>query len=107
MVPRPNGEDWKAFADQKGLLTQAWTAFGIDAAVWFAGAQGAVMLAIDAPEAFAQLMNVIAQTDYARTELAAATDGVDMVCPRRLVIRRPTFGRPACSTRMFIRILPN
>ena len=57
-------------------------AFGIDAAVWFAGAQGAVMLAIDAPEAFAQLIDAIAQTDYARTELAAATDGVDMVCQR-------------------------
>ena len=26
----------KAVADQKGLLTQAWSAFGIDAAVWLA-----------------------------------------------------------------------
>ncbi len=40
------------------------------------------MLAIDAPEAFARLIDIIAQTDYARTELAAATDGVDMVCQR-------------------------
>ena len=72
----------KAFADQKGLLTQAWSAFGIDAAVWLTGTQGAVMMAIDAPEAFGQLIDLIAETDYARTELAAATDGVDMVCQR-------------------------
>jgi len=39
-------------------------------------------LALDAPRAFAQLMEIIAQTDYARTELAATTDGVDMVCQR-------------------------
>ena len=72
----------KAFADRKGLCNQAWTAFGMDAAVWFAGTQGAVMMAMDAPEAFGQLMDTIAQTDYARTELAATTDGVDMVCQR-------------------------
>ncbi len=72
----------KAFADEKGLFTQAWTAFGMDVAVWLTGAEGAVMMAMDAPEAFRQLMDTIARTDYARTELAAATDGVDMVCQR-------------------------
>jgi uroporphyrinogen-III decarboxylase len=72
----------KAFADQKGLLIQAWSAFGMDAAVWVTGTQGAVMMALDAPEAFAQLIDLIAQTDYARTELAATTDGVDVVCQR-------------------------
>ena len=72
----------KAFADAKGLFTQAWTAFGMDAAVWFAGTQGAVMMAIDAPESFGQLMEIIAEVDYARTELAATTDGVDMVVER-------------------------
>lgn len=72
----------KAFADQKGLLTQAWSAFGIDAAVWFAGTQGAVITAVDAPEMFGRLIDIIAETDYARTELAATTDGVDMVCQR-------------------------
>lgn len=72
----------KAFADQQGLFTQAWSAFGIDAAVWLTGTQGAVMMALDAPDAFGQLIDLIGQTDYARTELAAATDGVDMVCQR-------------------------
>jgi len=72
----------KAFADKRGLFTQAWTAFGMDAAVWFCGTQGAIMLAMDAPEAFGRLMEIIAETDYARTEMAAAADGVDMVCQR-------------------------
>jgi hypothetical protein len=72
----------KEFAARKGLFTQAWTAFGMDAAVWFAGAEGAVMMAMDAPETFDQLLDIIFQTDYARTELAAANPGVDMVCQR-------------------------
>ncbi len=72
----------KPFADRHGLLTQAWTAFGMDAAVWFAGAEGAVMLAMDAPAAFDQLLDIIFATDHARTELAAASPGVDMVCQR-------------------------
>lgn len=72
----------KPFADRKRLFTQAWSAFGIDAAVWFTGTQGAVMMSMDAPEAFGQLIDIIAETDYARTELAAQTDGIDMVCQR-------------------------
>ena len=72
----------KAFAREKGLFTQAWTGFGMDAAVWFCGTEGAIMLALDAPEAFGRLMDIIAETDYARTELAVANDAVDMVCER-------------------------
>lgn len=88
----PNAEqrDWfadrmkkvKAFAGEKGLFVQAWSAFGMDAAVWFLGTQNAVMMAMDEPDAFAELMSSIAATDLARTELAAKTDGVDMVCQR-------------------------
>jgi len=72
----------KAFADEKGLFTQAWTGFGMDAAVWFTGTEGAILMSIDNPEAFGQLLDIIAETDYARTELAVANDGVDMVCQR-------------------------
>jgi len=72
----------KVFADREGLFIQAWTAFGMDAAVWLAGAEGAVMMAMDAPEAFNQLLDTIFATDYARTELAVTHPGVDMVCQR-------------------------
>ncbi|NUQ62792.1 MAG: hypothetical protein HUU20_09900 [Pirellulales bacterium] len=72
----------KAFADSRGLFVQAWTAFGMDAAVWFTGAENAVLMAMDAPGAFQRLLDIIFETDFARTELAAATPGVDMVCQR-------------------------
>lgn len=72
----------KGFADQNGVAVQAWAAFGMDAVVWLAGTQGAVMMAIDEPKAFGELIDIIAEVDLARTELAVSTDGVDMVVER-------------------------
>lgn len=72
----------KAFADEHGVAVQAWSAFGMDAVVWLTGVQGAVMLAMDEPQAFQQLVDIIMETDLARTELAASTPGVDMVVER-------------------------
>jgi hypothetical protein len=72
----------RPFAEREGFLVQAWTAFGMDAVVWFMGTEGAVLMAMDAPEAFAQLVEIIAETDHARTEIAAQTPGIDMVCQR-------------------------
>ena len=40
------------------------------------------MLAMDEPEAFGELMSIIAETDYRRTQLAVTAEGVDMVCQR-------------------------
>ncbi len=54
----------------------------MDAAVWVTGGEGAVMMSFEAPEAFGRLLELINETDAARTELAAASDGVDMVCQR-------------------------
>jgi len=71
----------KAFADKRGVMVQAWGAFGMDAAVWFAGAEGAVMLCMDHPGAFHALLRTIHETDKARTALALDA-GVDMVCQR-------------------------
>lgn len=72
----------RPFAAREGFLVQAWTAFGMDAVVWFMGAEGAVLMSMDAPQAFAQLIESIAETDLARTELAAQTPGIDLVCQR-------------------------
>jgi hypothetical protein len=72
----------KAFADAEGFPVQAWAGFGMDAVVWFMGAEGAVLMAIDEPEAFGRLMDIVTETDLARAELAATTPGVDMVCER-------------------------
>ena len=72
----------KHFADQHGVLVQAWTAFGMDAAIWMAGAENAIFMAMTDPDAFKVLMDQIAETDYARTELAVKNPGVDMICQR-------------------------
>jgi uroporphyrinogen-III decarboxylase len=89
-APGPAEREWFAaraaevnrFTEARGVLVQAWSAFGMDAAVWLAGTEGAIMLAMDTPDVFTQLLNIIAQTDYARTELAAQTQGIDMVVMR-------------------------
>ena len=72
----------RTFAEKEGFFVQAWTAFGMDAAVWFTGTENAILMAIDEPAAFGRLMDTIAATDYARTEVAATMPGVDMVCQR-------------------------
>jgi hypothetical protein len=71
-----------AFAGEYGIAVQAWSAFGMDAVVWLAGVQGAIFLAMDHPEAFGLLLEAITETDYARTELAAAAPEVDLVVER-------------------------
>ena len=71
----------RSFAEKRGVLVQAWSAFGMDAAVWFAGAEGAVMLCLEHPVAFQALMRTIHETDKARTALALE-NGADMVCQR-------------------------
>jgi hypothetical protein len=75
-------EHVRGFADEHGVPVQAWSAFGMDGIVWLTGVEGAVMLAVDAPLAFGQLVDLIAETDLARTELAASTPGIDMVVER-------------------------
>lgn len=72
----------RAFADREAFPVQAWAGFGMDAVVWFAGAEGAILMAQDEPEAFGRLMGIVTETDLARVELAATTPGVDMVCER-------------------------
>jgi hypothetical protein len=89
-APDRPARDWFAarmdlmqtFAETHGVAVQAWSAFGMDAAVWMAGAVGAVMMAIDEPQAFGHLMDIIAECDYGRTELAAAHPGVDIIAQR-------------------------
>lgn len=72
----------RPFAETNGVAVQAWSGFGMDALVWLCGVEGAIMMAMTEPEAFAQLRTILADTDLARTELAASTDGVDMVVCR-------------------------
>jgi len=72
----------KRFRDANGIPVQAWAGFGMDAAVWFCGTEGAIMLAMDHPKEFGELFDAITETDRARAGLAAAHPGVDMVVER-------------------------
>ena len=71
-----------AFRSENGIPVQAWTGFGMDAAVWFCGTEGAIMMALDYPRAFGELFDIITTADAARTELAAAHPDVDLVVER-------------------------
>jgi uroporphyrinogen-III decarboxylase len=70
------------FAREQGSAVQAWSAFGMDAVVWLMGVQGAIFLAMDQPEAFAELMRIVSRADAGRTEMAAADPGVDLIVER-------------------------
>ncbi len=69
------------FARERGIMIQAWSAFGADAAVWFAGVEGAVMLCMEHRDAFEELLGLIHEVDMARTRLALEHE-VDMVVQR-------------------------
>jgi hypothetical protein len=71
-----------AFARRQGVAVQAWSAFGMDAVVWLMGVEGAIYLAMDRPEAFAELFRTVTRADAGRTELAAANPGVDLLVER-------------------------
>jgi hypothetical protein len=70
------------FRDREGIAVQAWAGFGMDAVVWFCGTEGAIMLALDHPGEFQELLDAVTETDRARVELAARHPGVDLVVER-------------------------
>ena len=72
----------QSFAEEASVPVQAWTGFGMDAVVWFTGTEQAIMMSMDEPEAFHKLIDIITETDLARTSLAAAHPGVDIVTER-------------------------
>jgi len=88
--PDADGRKWftermervKTFAEENEVAVQAWPAFGMDGVVWLAGTENAIMMAMDDPEAFGKLLDVVHESDLGRVELAASTPGVDLICER-------------------------
>lgn len=70
------------FAGEQGVAVQDWAAFGMDAVVWLCGTDGAIRMATENPQAFAELMELITQTDLARIELAVKNPGIDLIVER-------------------------
>ena len=88
--PDPTAAAWFAermekvtsFSEKQGAAVQAWSAFGMDAVVWFTGVENAILLALDHPDSFRQLVDIIDLADASRTKLAASNPGVDLVVQR-------------------------
>lgn len=71
-----------AFSGEHDVPVQAWSAFGMDGVIWFAGVSGAIMMAMDNPTAFGMLVQIVSETDYARTKLACEHPGINMIVQR-------------------------
>lgn len=90
LPPDDDQKDWffqrmsdiRNFSSEQGIFVQAWTAFGMDAVIWLCGIENAIYMAMTDPERFGELIEIIASTDYARSELAVKTEGIDMICQR-------------------------
>jgi hypothetical protein len=72
----------KEFARERGVLVQAWSAFGMDGIVWLCGAEAAIMLAMDNPDLFLELVDLMYDFDKRRTEIMLSIGGVDMIVQR-------------------------
>jgi len=72
----------KAFAKERGVMVQGWSAFGMDGVVWLCGAQNAVIMAMENPSEFHTLTDIIHEFDKMRTEIMLSIGGVDMVVQR-------------------------
>jgi uroporphyrinogen-III decarboxylase len=72
----------KGFAQEKGVLVQGWSAFGMDGIIWLTGVEAAIMAAMTQPDFFQELVDVMAAFDRRRTEVMLDVGGVDMVVQR-------------------------
>lgn len=75
-------EKVESFSKENDIAVQAWACFGMDAIIWLTGVEGAVLMAMDNPKSFRKLVDIIAETDYARAELACKNPAIDMIVQR-------------------------
>jgi hypothetical protein len=79
---RERMETVRRFAQESGVLVQAWSAFGIDGIIWLMGVERAVLAAVEEPEFFAEAVSLVSEVDRARTVLALEVGGIDLVVQR-------------------------
>ncbi|MHC4444055.1 MAG: uroporphyrinogen decarboxylase family protein [Planctomycetota bacterium] len=72
----------RRFADSKGLLVCGWSLFGMDGVVWLCGAEAAVVMAMQQPELFEQVIKLVDEFDRMRTDLMLEVGGVDLIVQR-------------------------
>jgi hypothetical protein len=91
----------KKFADERKVLVQGWSAFGMDGIVWLCGLEGAVMAAMENPAFFQELVDTMYDFDKRRTEIMLDVGGVDMVVQRGWYSSTP-FWSPALFRRFVL-----
>ncbi len=72
----------RRFAQERGVLVQGWSAFGMDGVIWLMGVERAVLAAMTEPDFFQELVDIIYDFDRRRTEIMLNVGGVDMVVQR-------------------------
>ncbi len=72
----------KDFKEKYGVMAQGWSAFGMDGIIWLTGVEKAITLAIEEPETFYQLLELIHDFDKMRTDIMLSAGGVDMIVQR-------------------------
>ena len=70
------------FAAKHGVAVQAWPAFGMDGVIWLTGVENAVIMAMEEPQDFGALVDIVAEVDYGRTYLACMHPAVDIIVQR-------------------------
>ena len=71
----------KKLAEEEGSIVVGSGLRGTDAAIWFCGVEGAIMAAVDRPEFFEELLDVIHYVDKRQAEVLLDA-GVDMIARR-------------------------
>ena len=71
----------KRQADELGVTVVGWGSNTVDAVIWLCGVQGAVLMAVDQPAAFEELVSALHAVDKRDTELLAEA-GVDVILRR-------------------------
>jgi len=72
----------KEFARDRGVLTQAWTTFGMDGIIWLCGVENAIVMAIEHPSRFQEFVDVMYDFDKRRTEIMLSIGGADVIVQR-------------------------
>jgi hypothetical protein len=93
----------RELAGKHGLLLAGGWGVGADALAWFCGLQNAVMIALDEPDIFAELLGIIASWNTPRME-AYLDYGVDLFI-RRAWYEGTDFWSPAIFRRFFFPII--
>ena len=70
------------FADDRKVLVQGWSAFGMDGIIWLCGVEGALLTAMDNPSQFQEVVDTMYDFDRMKTEILLDIGGVDLIVQR-------------------------